>query len=56
LNNWLAKYCAATPRAAPAAPASIALLPVKNLVLCGAEIESVYLKYLNQFGFLEEHT
>jgi len=33
LNNWLAKYWVATPRAAPAAPASIALFPVKNLVL-----------------------
>jgi len=48
----LAKYCAATPRAAPAAPASTALLPVKNLVLCGAAIESVYFKSLTQFGFL----
>ena len=32
LKIWLAKYWAPTPRAAPAAPASIALLPVKNLV------------------------
>merc|ERR1719370_1393784 len=32
LNIWLAKYCVATPRAAPAAPASTALLPVKKRV------------------------
>ena len=32
LNIWLAKYWVATPRAAPAAPASTALLPVKKRV------------------------
>merc|ERR1719312_1556223 len=32
LNIWLAKYWVATPRAAPAAPASTALLQVKNQV------------------------
>merc|ERR1719435_787871 len=36
LNIWLAKYWEATPRAAPAAPASTALLPVKKRVLWAA--------------------
>ena len=37
LNIWLAKYWVATPRAAPAAPASTALLPVKKRVRWAAE-------------------
>jgi len=42
----LAKYWVATPRAAPAAPASTALLPVKKRVLWAAGI-SKYADYTN---------
>ena len=38
LNIWLAIYWVATPRAAPAAPASTALLPVKKQVRWAAGI------------------